>query len=79
MAWVCSLEIWEGLEVYSFFYKQEAGNMEWSVPGKVLHGHAQFHNLSPSLPIVYTFIPYSSAISESSLQNTNLIMLLSYF
>ena len=52
-----------------------------SVLGRALQAHAQFHNLTPSLPIAYTFIPYSAAIPESFFFffNTNLIMLLSYF
>ena len=36
-----------------------------SVLGKALQAHAQFHNLTPSLPMAYTFIPYSAAIPES--------------
>ena len=36
-----------------------------SVPGKALQAHAQFHNLTPSLPMAYTFIHYSAAIPES--------------
>ena len=40
---------------------------------------ARSSNLFPYLSMIYTFIPYSSVVPESSLQNINLIRLLSCF
>lgn len=72
-------ETWGRRRRLSLLLQTRNGELKGVCPREALQGHVQCCNLSPYLPMVYTFILYSSTDLESYLQYTNQNMLLSCF
>lgn len=72
-------ETWGRRRRLSLLLQTRNRELKGVCPREALQGHVQCCNLSPYLPMVYTFIPYSSTDLESYLQYTNQNMLLSCF